>query len=116
MTRTVFTASTCETKGFTPDDIRTNDDLERIPLLPDLTFKMYPSGVDFASWLGNIYTGKLPSVDIKSTDGFDDVIEAFNTQGLVLAYSTGTNGQYSVIPRDELTYNLFLYKHSPRLT
>ena len=38
----------CETRGVTPDDIRTYDDLEKIPLINDLTFKQHPSGKDFA--------------------------------------------------------------------
>src|SRR5665647_3603857 len=29
----------CDTRGFTPDGVNTNDDLNKIPLVPDLTFK-----------------------------------------------------------------------------
>ena len=38
----------CDTRGVTPDDIRTDDDLEKIPLIPDVNFKQHPSGKDFA--------------------------------------------------------------------
>jgi len=34
-----FYRSYCERRGVTPEDIRTNDDLGRIPLIPDLSFK-----------------------------------------------------------------------------
>ena len=51
----------CEARGFTPEDIRTYDDLEKIPLVPDLTFKQHPSGKDFAYWITVILTGDLPN-------------------------------------------------------
>ena len=37
----------CDKQRVTPDDIKTNDDLEKIPLVPDQTFKQHPSGEDF---------------------------------------------------------------------
>ncbi|HYC19014.1 MAG TPA: hypothetical protein VEF35_00140 [Candidatus Bathyarchaeia archaeon] len=95
----------CEMQGVTPDDIRTNDDLEKIPLIPDLTFKQHPSGEDFAHWIANIFTGELPQVVIDSANPtFDDVINAFNAAGLLVAYSSGTSGRHTVIPRDMRTY------------
>ncbi|HYC19995.1 MAG TPA: hypothetical protein VEF35_05180 [Candidatus Bathyarchaeia archaeon] len=95
----------CEMRGVTPDDIRTYDDLEKIPLIPDLTFKQHPSGEDFAHWIANIYTGELPTVVIESANPtFDDVINAFNAAGMMVAYSSGTSGRHTVIPRDMRTY------------
>jgi long-chain-fatty-acid---luciferin-component ligase len=95
----------CEMVGVTPDDIRTYADLEKIPLIPDLTFKQHPSGEDFAHWIANIYTGELPEVVIESTNPtFDDVINAFNAAGMMVAYSSGTSGRHTVIPRDMRTY------------
>jgi len=35
---------------------------------------------------------------------FDDVINAFNTAGMVVSYSSGTSGRHTVIPRDMRTY------------
>jgi phenylacetate-coenzyme A ligase PaaK-like adenylate-forming protein len=97
----------CEMRGVTPDDIRTHDDLEKIPLIPDLTFKQHPSGEDFAHWIANIYTGELPTVVIESANPtFDDVINAFNAAGLVVMYSSGTSGRHTVIPRDMRTYSI----------
>ena len=95
----------CDMRGVTPDDVRTYDDLEKIPLIPDLTFKQHPSGEDFAHWIANIYTGELPTVVIESANPtFDDVINAFNAAGMMVAYSSGTSGQHTVIPRDMRTY------------
>ncbi|MDD1721839.1 MAG: hypothetical protein LUP95_07630 [Euryarchaeota archaeon] len=97
----------CDMRGITPDDLRTYDDLDIIPLIPDLTFKQHPSGADFAHWIANIYTGDLPTVvplDITSNPTFDDVINAYNAAGLLVAYSSGTSGRHTVIPRDMRTY------------
>jgi phenylacetate-coenzyme A ligase PaaK-like adenylate-forming protein len=46
----------CEEQGVSPDDIKTYDDLEKIPLIPDATFKQHPSGKGFAYWLTVIFT------------------------------------------------------------
>ena len=100
-----FYRSYCEARGFTPEDIRTYDDLEKIPLVPDLTFKQHPSGKAFAYWITVILTGDLPKVVIKGPNPtFDDVIDAFNAAGMVVTYSSGTSGQHTVIPRDMRTY------------
>jgi hypothetical protein len=32
--------------------------LEKIPLIPDVTFKQHPSGEDFAYWITVMYTGE----------------------------------------------------------
>jgi hypothetical protein len=95
----------CETRGVAPDDITTNDDLLKIPLIPDLTFKQYPEGRDFARWIAGVYTGDLPQVTIKgSHPTFDEMINAFNASGLVIAYSSGTSGRFTFIPRDQRTF------------
>jgi len=50
----------CEEENVRPEDIKTNDDLEKIPLIPDSTFKQHPSGKKLAYWLNVISTGDLP--------------------------------------------------------
>jgi phenylacetate-coenzyme A ligase PaaK-like adenylate-forming protein len=100
----------CDNRGVTPDDLKTNEDLEKVPLIPDSTFKTHPSGEDFAHWIANVYTGELPTVVIDTANPtFDDVINAFNAAGLEVAYSTGTTGRHSVIPRDKKTFWTFQY-------
>jgi hypothetical protein len=92
-------------RGVTPDEVKTYDDLEKIPLIPDLTFKQHPSGEDFAHWIANIYTGELPTVVIDTPNPtFDDVINAYNAAGLVVGYSSGTSGRHTVIPKDRRSY------------
>lgn len=101
----------CDKLHVTPDDLRTNEDFEKVPLIPDATFKQHPSGEDFAYWITNIFTGQLPgAVEIDPSNmTFDDIIQAFNDSGLVVTYSTGTSGQHSVIPRDKRTFSYFQY-------
>jgi len=95
----------CQEHGVSPADISTSEHLEKIPLIPDRFFKEYPAGRDLAAWIGNIYTGELPRVVIKSqTPSFDEVIGAFNAAGLVVSFSSGTSGRHTVIPRDRRTF------------
>lgn len=100
-----FYHSFCEKRGVTPADIRTSDDLLKIPLIPDTFYKSYHNGRDFATWLGNLYTGKLPDITLKQKNpGQDQVIEAFNQAGLEVTYSSGTSGRHTFIPRDHRTF------------
>jgi hypothetical protein len=95
----------CEMRNVRPEDIKTAEDLDRIPLIPDATFKQYPSGKEFASWLANVFTGELPKVVIRgSNPTYDEVINAFNAAGLAVFYSSGTSGRHTFIPRDQKTY------------
>jgi phenylacetate-coenzyme A ligase PaaK-like adenylate-forming protein len=95
----------CQAENVSPDDIRTVDDFHKIPLISDATFKMHPSGKDFARWLATIFTGDLPQIVIKGANPtFDDVIDAFNAAGLAVRLSSGTSGLLSVIPRDAKTF------------
>jgi hypothetical protein len=100
----------CEMRDVRPDDIKTGDDLDAIPLIPDTTFKHYPSGEDFAHWLANVFTGDLPEIVIEGANPtYDEVIDAFNTAGLAVSYSSGTSGRHTVIPRDIKTFRMASY-------
>ncbi len=95
----------CTTRGVSPVDVNTVDDLLKIPLIPDQTFKQYPKGKDFAYWVTVMSTGDLPQIVIKGANPtFDDVINAFKARGMVLTYSSGTSGRFTVIPRDQRTF------------
>jgi hypothetical protein len=95
----------CKEQRVTPDDLKTNQDLNKIPLIPDKFFKDYPPGKDFAVWLANIYTGELPHITIKQKNpSYDDVIKAYNEAGIIVSYSSGTGGRYTFIPRNKQTF------------
>jgi phenylacetate-coenzyme A ligase PaaK-like adenylate-forming protein len=100
----------CKEMKITPDNIKSYTDLEKIPLIPGEFYKDYPNGKDFALWLANIFTGDIPQVKIKGKDpNFDDVINSFNATGLVVAYSSGTSGRHTFIPRDRKTFDISEY-------
>jgi len=100
----------CKEMKVTPDDIKKYDDLEKIPLIPGEFYKDYPSGRDFALWLANIFTGEIPRIKISGKNPtFDEVINAFNSKGLAVVYSSGTSGRHTFIPRDMHTFYLSEY-------
>lgn len=96
----------CKMKGVAPGDLKSTDDFDKIPFIPDSALKQHPSGKDLAYWITSIFTGDLPKVVIKGANPtFDDVISAFNEQaGLAVAYSSGTSGRHTVLPRDMKTF------------
>ncbi|MBE3137126.1 MAG: hypothetical protein IMZ43_07040 [Thermoplasmata archaeon] len=109
-TNNKFYQNFCKERNFSPDDIKTLDDLDKIPLIPDSFFKDYPTGKDFALWLGNIFTGSLPRIVIKeSNPTYDEVINAFNNAGMTVSYSSGTSGRHTFIPRDQRTFFISEY-------
>jgi phenylacetate-coenzyme A ligase PaaK-like adenylate-forming protein len=100
----------CKEMNKSPSDIKKYEDLEKIPLVPSEFYKDYPSGKDFALWLANIFTGEIPQVKISGKNpSFDDVINSFNSTGLAVAYSSGTSGRHTFIPRDRRTFNVSEY-------
>jgi phenylacetate-coenzyme A ligase PaaK-like adenylate-forming protein len=109
-TNNKFYQNFCKERNFSADDIKTLDDLDKIPLIPDSFFKDYPTGKDFALWLGNIFTGSLPRIVIKESDPtYDEVINAFNNAGMTVSYSSGTSGRHTFIPRDQRTFFISEY-------
>jgi phenylacetate-coenzyme A ligase PaaK-like adenylate-forming protein len=89
----------------TPDDVKSPSDLSKIPCISHRFFKTYLEGADFATWVSQVLIGE--SVDPKVSKGnpsLDDMINAFMEQGLLTAYSSGTSGRFSFIPKDRLTY------------
>jgi phenylacetate-coenzyme A ligase PaaK-like adenylate-forming protein len=105
-----FYRKLCREKNVTPDDIKSIDDFVKIPMIPHEFFKEYPSGREFAVWLANIMSIELPKVVIKGKNPtYDEVIDAFKEAGIVVAYSSGTTGRFTFIPRDEKSYKMAEY-------
>jgi long-chain-fatty-acid---luciferin-component ligase len=99
----------CQADGIRPEDIKEPGDLLKIPLIPDTFFKDYPQGDGFARWLGNIYTGKLPSIQVKKNASFQTVLEALYECGVTVTFTSGTSGRFSFYPRNQLTWMRQLY-------
>jgi len=105
-----FYKNICKENGIGPDDIKSEEDFVKIPLLPHRFFKDYPSGRDFAIWLTNLMSIKIPKIVIKGKNpSYDDVIDAFQQAGITVCFSSGTTGKFTFIPRDEKTYKMGQY-------
>ncbi|RLF29310.1 MAG: hypothetical protein DRJ99_03695 [Thermoplasmata archaeon] len=100
-----FYRSYCKENKVKPEDIKSIDDFDKIPLVPDKFFKDYPHGKEFALWLSGLFTNDIPNIVInKKKPSFDDVINDFNAAGLMVSYSSGTSGRHTFIPRDKRTF------------
>jgi phenylacetate-coenzyme A ligase PaaK-like adenylate-forming protein len=100
----------CEFNNLKPDLIKSKDDYNKIPLLPDSFFKDYPEGVDFLKWLENIYSGSFPTPQIKSEDfDYDVVIDDLDKKDISIMFTSGTSGRFSFIPRDKTSWNRLKY-------
>ena len=66
----VFYNQLCKEYDFKPDLLSKQEDLEKIPMLPDTFFKEYPSEnpKDIFNWLEKISTVNLGNYDYKGKD------------------------------------------------
>ncbi len=109
-THNKFYHNYCEAENVRPDDIKTSDDLDKIPLIPDTAYKQQASWKEMAHWIANLYTGDLPRIVIKGTNPtFDDVSTAFKAAGITILHSSGTSGKMTVIPKDTKTFKAIQY-------
>ena len=100
----------CEVNKVSPSTIKSKDDLNKIPLLPDSFFKDYPEGKGFLNWLDNVYTGSTPMPTFRTeTPDHDNVIEEFNKKGVSIMFTSGTSGRFSFIPRDDGSWDRLKY-------
>jgi long-chain-fatty-acid---luciferin-component ligase len=107
----------CDLKGVTPDKIKSREDLNKIPLLPDTFFKDYPEGKGYLSWLKTIFTGTIPRPRFRSdSPTHDEVIEEYNKNGINIMFTSGTSGRFSFIPRDSVSWNRVKYSAMKSVT
>lgn len=101
----------CKDLKVIPDDIKTDRDYKKIPLISDIIFKDHPdAGKEFVEWLGKIFVGELPNIQtLKKRSSYDEVIDAFQLNDITLVYSSGTSGSFSFVPRDKITWNRQMY-------
>jgi hypothetical protein len=101
----------CEEYGFSPDDIKSEQNFQLVPLLPDTFFKDYPREHPRAiyDWLKKISTVNIGEYDYKGRDlqGFLRWAET-RLEGLV-NHSSGTTGHYSIMFRDKVTFQRFYF-------
>jgi phenylacetate-coenzyme A ligase PaaK-like adenylate-forming protein len=100
----------CNEFDFNPTELKTPEDLEKIPLVSHRFFKTYIEGADFAQWLKQMYIGEMGNIALTKKDPtLDDVIDVLYKRGILAAYSSGTSGRFSFIPKDKLTFNRSQY-------
>jgi len=100
----------CEVNNIEPDNIKTLDDVSKIPLIPDSFFKDYPEEKGFLNWLDSVYTGISPKPDFKKDEpNHDDIIEQFNKNDVSIMFTSGTSGRFSFIPRDRGSWDRLRY-------
>lgn len=101
-TRNRFYHTLCEQRGFTPEDVKTLDDLAKVPLIPYTIFKQYPESERLIAWLRGISSDdvKYPSVVASS---YAEIINRLNDYGLNVIFSSGTSGRSSFLPYDQIT-------------
>ena len=82
-------------------------------LLPDVIFKAYPQSLldkrDFAGmngWLQTIFHDEV-KVPVDELESVDDWLMRLEDSGIHLAYSSGTSGNLSFVPRDAYSWWLF---------
>ena len=102
--------SLCETSNIKPNNIKTHEDISKIPLLPDTFFKDYPDDHNYLKWLDTIYTGTLPIPQLSSnTPSHDEVIEALKKIDINIMFTSGTSGKFSFIPRNAESWDRLNY-------
>jgi long-chain-fatty-acid---luciferin-component ligase len=101
----------CKNLEVRPDDIKTENDYPKIPLISDLLFKDHPDGGnEFVEWLSKIFVGKFPKIrGLDHQASFDGIIDAFQRENITLVFSSGTSGNFSFIPRDKITWDRQMY-------
>ena len=110
-TNSTFYHELCKEYNFKPDDVKTEEDFQMVPLLPDTFFKEYPQENPRAiyDWLKKISTVDIGTYDYNGKDlqGFLRWAEQ-RLEGLV-NHSSGTTGHYSIMFRDKVTFQRFYY-------
>ncbi len=102
--------SLCQTNDITPEKIKTPQDIQKIPLLPDTFFKDYPDDQNFLKWLETVYTGKLPKPTLQTLNpSHDEIIEAMKKLKINIMFTSGTSGKFSFIPRDATSWSRLNY-------
>lgn len=103
----------CKKMEIKPDDINSQSDFSKIPLISDLNFKSYLNESDFNNWLHKIFVGDIPELKLKKRNpSFDDVIKGMHEKGITITYSSGTRGKLSFIPRDDLSWKRQQYAYA----
>jgi long-chain-fatty-acid---luciferin-component ligase len=96
----------CKDKNIKPDDIKTEKDFKKIPLIPSTFFKDHPNNTDgIIKWFNATLSVRLPSVSFKDARAdLYPMIDAYKDLGFDIAVSSGTTlKEHLIVMRDPLT-------------
>lgn len=101
----------CKDVEVKPEDVKTEGDYPKIPLISDLLFKDHPdAGGEFITWLSKIFVGQFPKIPTTSKrKSYDDIIDALQKENITMVFSSGTSGNFSFVPRDKITWDRQMY-------
>jgi len=101
----------CKENGISPHDIRREEDLKRIPMIPDKFFKDYPDEDPkiLYEWLYRIASVDIGEFDFKGKTLQDFLVWAEKKLNGIVTHSSGTTGKFSFIFRDEITRKRMFY-------
>jgi hypothetical protein len=103
-----FYHTLCKSRDFSPNEVKTLDDLFQIPLVPDNIFKGYPEPEKFVAWLRGISSDQVKYPSVKGTS-YDEVMEKLQETGITVCYSSGTSGRFTFVPRERDSWNRLSY-------
>ena len=101
----------CKDNNVSPDDIKSEEDFSKIPLIPDKVFKDYPSDEPrkLYEWLYRISSVDIGAFDFNGKSLQDFLVWAENKLKGVVTHSSGTTGKFSFMFRDEITRKRMFY-------
>jgi len=101
----------CNDLEVKPEDIKSEKDFHKIPLISDIIFKNHPdAGSDFVDWLKKLMVENIPITDEKrAKSSYDQIIDILQNQDITLVFSSGTSGTFSFVPRDKITWDRQMY-------
>jgi len=101
----------CKDNDVQPADIKTEEDLTSIPLVPDTFFKDYPeeNPQSVYEWLYRVSSVNIGDYDFTGSNMQDFLRWAENRLRGIVTHSSGTTGNFSIMFRDELTTRRLFY-------
>jgi len=107
----LFYHNYCRENGIKPEDIKSIDDLIKIPLLEDKFFKEYPGDKpkQLYEWLYTVSSVEIGKFDFKGKS-IEEFLE-WTEEKLngVVTHSSGTTGKFSFMFRDDRTRKRMFY-------
>lgn len=101
----------CKDNDIQPDDVKTEEDLTSIPMVPDNFFKDYPDEdpKSVYEWLYRVSSVNIGDYDFTGSNLQDFLNWAETRLRGVVTHSSGTTGNFSIMFRDQLTTQRWFY-------